>query len=127
MCLARGNPSRAGCGGGLSRIAYLRNWALDSAISRRHTEDSSFDTLALESDVCLVRGPKLSWMRRWGALHCAFRQMGPRKGDVHRLYIHFTLEVILARRRKEASESTAGGELGTRCCGRGPTLSHIHI
>jgi len=56
MCLARGDPIRAGYGGRLSRIAYLRNWALDSAISRRHTEDSSFDTLALEFDVCLVRG-----------------------------------------------------------------------
>jgi hypothetical protein len=31
--LARGDPSRVGCGGGLPRIAYSRNWALDTAIS----------------------------------------------------------------------------------------------
>ena len=38
--LVCGNRSRAGCGVGLPRIAYSRNWALDSAISRRRFEDS---------------------------------------------------------------------------------------
>jgi len=42
VCLARENPSRAGSGVGLPRIAYSRNWALDSAISRRQLEDSLF-------------------------------------------------------------------------------------
>jgi hypothetical protein len=30
--LARGDPSRAGCGGGLPHSAYSRNWALGAAI-----------------------------------------------------------------------------------------------
>jgi len=38
--LAGRDPSRVGCGVGLLRIAYSRNWALDSAISRRRHEDS---------------------------------------------------------------------------------------
>jgi hypothetical protein len=40
--LARGDPSRAGRGGGLPRIAHSRNWALDSAIAQRRLEDSLF-------------------------------------------------------------------------------------
>ena len=35
MCLARGDPSQAGCGGGLSRIAYLALSGVAIGVSQR--------------------------------------------------------------------------------------------
>jgi hypothetical protein len=52
--LAHGDPSQAGYGGGLPRIAYSRKCALDVAIFDA-SNIPCFDTLTLDSDVHLVR------------------------------------------------------------------------
>jgi len=72
-CFVLRDVIRAGCSAGLPRIAYYRNWALDSAISRRRLEDSLF-WYARHGERCAagVWRPGLSGTWRLTASHCVF-------------------------------------------------------
>ena len=55
MYLMLEDVSRVGCGGGLPRIAYSRNWALESVISPPRTyKTREIDVLTMAADAYLV-------------------------------------------------------------------------
>jgi len=80
--LARGNPRRAGYGGGLPHIAYSRNWALGAAIfvPARRIFSGLPHSPSIAARTWRV-GPKPSGMWRWTASHCVFAKLGDRRGD----------------------------------------------
>jgi hypothetical protein len=77
-----GNASIAGCCRGLPRIEYFAKCDLDSAISRRHLEDSLFrHAHRLHLNVFGAWRPKLSGVKRQGALYCVFAKYGRQTGE----------------------------------------------
>ena len=71
------------------------NWALENAMSRRHLEDSLFNTSIVEIDMCLMTWrPKLSEMRWRTASHYVFRRIRPSKtrydDDTSKLPLFYT-------------------------------------
>jgi hypothetical protein len=127
--LARGDPSRAGRGGGLPRIAYSRSWAVDAAIFVPAPRISSV----------LAHSPSkaaLTWRVRthaeWGPAMDSFtlriRVIGPSTRRYHNdaskipSFDTFTLESdVLLVRETGAERDTALGCLALRIREIGPS------
>ena len=71
MCLVLEDLNRAGCGGGLPRIAYSRNWALESVISPPRTyKTREVDIFTMAADAHRVLE---TWVGREGRLYMRWR------------------------------------------------------